>query len=142
MIKEEINMATDYDTNDFFKSRFFKAANDLGEEGAELIVTIKDVGSERVGREKELRPILSFAGDVKPLVLNKTNWSTLRTAFGPPKNWPGQKITLVAREVEFGNETTLGTRVRVTKKPISVAGDMKAAESGSARDDMEQDIPF
>jgi hypothetical protein len=90
MIKE-INMATEYDTDDFFKSRFFKAVNDLNEEGAELIVTIKDVDSEKVGKEKELRPVLSFTGDTKPLILNKTNWATLRTAFGPPGTGLGSK---------------------------------------------------
>src|SRR5262245_39576258 len=126
-------MGTDLDTGDFFKSNFFKAADDLGEEGAELIVTINSVEGEKVGREKELRPVLHFTDkNVKPLILNKTNWSVLRTAFGPPKNWERQQITLVARQVEFGGEPTLGTRIKTPKKkpttPIS--------------EDLNDSIPF
>jgi hypothetical protein len=70
--------------------------------------------------------------NVKPLVLNKTNWSTIRRALGPPKNWPGAQIVLVAKSVEFGGEPTLGTRVKVPqKKPTT-----------SVADDPNDEIPF
>jgi hypothetical protein len=112
-----MTMAQDFDTADYFKSNFFKATEDLGQEGAELGVTMKSIVGERVGREKELRPVLRFTdASVKPLILNKTNWSTIRNALGPPKNWPGEEIILVAKLVEFGGETTLGTRVKVSRK--------------------------
>src|SRR5262249_310252 len=79
-------MAQDFDTADYFKSNFFKATEHLGEEGAELVVTIKSIDGEIIGREKELRPVLRFTdANVKPLVLNKTNGSTIRRALGPPK---------------------------------------------------------
>jgi hypothetical protein len=115
---EMITMATDLDTDDFFKSRFFKAASDLGEEGAQLLVTIKTVNAEKVGRDKkENCPILEFTDDgVKPLVLNKTNWTTIRNAFGPPANWEGKKVILVAKNVEYGADTVLGTRVKIPPK--------------------------
>ncbi len=127
-------MAHDFDTKDYFKSPFFKATEHLEEEGAELIVKIKNVDGEKVGRDKELRPVLRFTdGNVKPLILNKTNWSTIRNALGPPKNWPGEQIVLVAKPVEFGGETTLGTRVKVPqKKPTTT----------SVADDPNDEIPF
>jgi hypothetical protein len=126
-------MAQDFDTEDFFKSNFFKATEHLGEEGAELDVTIKSIDGEIIGREKELRPVLRFTdANVKPLVLNKTNWSAIRRALGPPKNWPGAQIVLVAKSVEFGGEPTLGTRVKVPqKKPTT-----------SVADDPNDEIPF
>jgi hypothetical protein len=126
-------MAPDLDTEYFFKSNFFKATEHLGEEGTELVVTIKRVDGEKVGREKELRPVLHFTdASVKPLILNKTNWSTIRSALGPPKNWPGAQIVLVAKSVEFGGEPTLGTRVKVPqKKPTT-----------SVADDPTDEIPF
>jgi hypothetical protein len=129
-----MTMAHDLDTEDFFKSNFFKATEHLGEEGAELDVTIKRVDGEKVGREKELRPVLHFTdASVKPLILNKTNWSTLRRAFGPPKNWPGAQIVLVAKSVEFGGEPTLGTRVKEPqKKPTTSVAD----------DPNDDEIPF
>src|SRR5262245_39855790 len=97
-----MTMANNFDTADYFKSNFFKATEHLGEEGAELVVKIKSVDGEKVGREKELRPVLRFTEeDVKPLILNKTNWTTIRNALGPPKNWPGEQIILVAKPVEF-----------------------------------------
>jgi predicted DNA-binding ribbon-helix-helix protein len=49
-------MASDLDVDDLFPSKFFKAERDLGEEGAELSVTIADIGVEPVGREKEKNP--------------------------------------------------------------------------------------
>lgn len=126
-------MAHDFDTTDYFKSRFFKATEDLGEEGTELVVTIESIVGERVGREKELRPLLRFIDeDVKPLILNKTNWSTIRNALGPPKNWPGEQIVLVAKPVEFGGETTLGTRVKVPQKKPTTSG----------ADDLNDEITF
>jgi hypothetical protein len=131
-------MATSLDTADFFQSRFFKAENDLGEEGAERAVTIKSVDGEKVGREKELRPVLYFAdSNVKPLILNKTNWSVLRNAFGPNNNWEGKQITLVAKQVDFGGESTLGTRIKLAEaKP---KGKPKAK---STADDLNDEIPF
>jgi hypothetical protein len=69
-----MTMAQDFDTADYFKSNFFKATEDLGQEGAELGVTMKSIVGERVGREKDLRPVLRFTdASVKPLILNKTN---------------------------------------------------------------------
>src|SRR5262245_28470557 len=130
----------DYDTSDFFKSSFFKAAEYLAEEGNELTVAIKSMSGERVGREKELRPVLHFTDpSVKPLILNKTNWSTIRTALGPPKNWPGEQIVLVAKSVEFGGETTLGTRVKVPKQEPQKVQKKPAA---SVADDLNDEIPF
>jgi hypothetical protein len=114
-----MTMAQHFDTADYFKSNFFKATECLGEEGAELVVRIKSIDGETVGREKELRPVLRFTdAGVKPLILNKT----IRNTLGPPENWPGEQIVLVAKSVEFGGETTLGTRVKVPqKKPITSA---------------------
>jgi hypothetical protein len=124
-----MTMAQDFDTEDYFKSPFFKATEHLGEEGAELLVRIKSINGERVGRDKELRPVLHFTDPhVKPLILNKTNWTTIRNALGPPKNWPGAQIELVAKSVEFGGETTLGTRVKVPQKKLT--------------DDLNDETPF
>jgi hypothetical protein len=126
-------MAQNFDTADYFKSDFFKAAEYLREDGAELMVTIKSIVGEKVGREKELRPVLHFTdAGVKPLILNKTNWTTIRNTLGPPENWPGEQIVLVAKSVEFGGDTILGTRVRLPqKKPTT-----------SVADDLDDAIPF
>ncbi len=133
-------MAQDFDTSDYFRSNFFKAAEYLEEEGAELAVTIESVKGEKVGREKELRPVLHFTDtNIKPLILNKTNWSAIRAAFGPPNNWPGERIVLVAKSVEFGGETTLGTRVRVPKKKETQGGQKTPT---SVADDLNDEIPF
>src|SRR5260370_38534041 len=98
-----MTMAQDFDTADYFKSNFFKATEHLGEEGAELVVRIERIDGEKVGREKELRPVLHFTdASVKPLILNKTNWSTIRSAFVPRKNWQGPQMGLFAKRAEFG----------------------------------------
>jgi len=105
-----------YDTEDFFASTFFKASEYLPQEGAEMSVIISSLEREEVGRNKEAKPVLHFSNDdPKPLILNRTNWNTLRNEFGPPANWKGQKVILFSKMVEYGGEATLGTRIRIPK---------------------------
>jgi hypothetical protein len=110
-----------YDTEDFFKANYFKAIEYLPNEGAEMNVTISSLEREEVGKTKEVKPVLHFSnGDPKPLILNRTNWNTLRHPFGPPANWKGHDIILFSKIVEYGGEPTLGTRIRIPKNSTPV----------------------
>jgi hypothetical protein len=105
-----------YDTEDFFQANYFKAIEYLPNEGAEMTVTISSLEREEVGKTKEVKPVLHFSnGGPKPLILNRTNWNTLRNPFGPPGNWKGHEIILYSKIVEYGGEPTLGTRIRIPK---------------------------
>jgi len=47
------------------------------------------------GGKKGDRPVIWFVGKKKPLVMNKTNMSSIAMQHGKqPQKWPGKKITL------------------------------------------------
>jgi hypothetical protein len=137
-----------YDTEDFFASNFFKAIEYLPQEGAEMSVIVSSLEREEVGKNKEAKPILHFSnGDPKPLILNRTNWNTLRNEFGPPANWKGHKIILYSKIVEYGGETILGTRIRIPKNlnPVKQASRAPLPVRPShnpARDPAEEPPPY
>jgi len=97
--------------NESFPSNYLKAS-DLGT--AQPIVTIDRVEHEPVGREREMKAILYFAGKDKGVVLNKTNAKTITHLVGSPETdeWAGFKIKLFATTTEFGGETVECIRVK------------------------------
>lgn len=96
---------------DAYPSNYLKAS-DLG--AAQPIVTITGVKMEAIGRGKELKPVLYFAGKEKGLVLNKTNCNKIIELLksGDTDEWEGQKIRLFATETEFAGETVDCIRVK------------------------------
>jgi len=114
-----------------FPSKYLKAG-DLGESGA--VVTISRMAVEPVGQNKEIKPVLYFAGKEKGMVLNKTNAKKIASLVGSADmdDWTGKTIRLYASETEFNGDTVECIRVKA-------AGATKAAETVPADD---TDIPF
>lgn len=111
--------------NDVFPSRFLKA-DDLQER--DLTVTIKDCEmvefTDPQTRERDDKPVLYFQEQgVKPLILNKTNFSTIEKVLGSDEteDWKGKKITLFGIEVEAFGNITLTIRVRQKPKNSNAA---------------------
>lgn len=81
------------------------------------VFTIDTVEMDLIQNEdgKEEKPILYFADDRKPLILNKTNAEILASEFGPDSDdWVGQDIELyVDPSIRFGKQKIGGIRVRV-----------------------------
>ena len=73
---------------EYFPSTYLKAS-DL--KGASPTVTIERVEYEAVGRQKDMKPIVYFAGKEKGLVLNKTNCNKIVEIAQSPvtEDWPG-----------------------------------------------------
>ena len=94
-----------------FPSNYIKAS-DLGDN--QPVVTMREVKSEAIGRNKEIKPVLYFEGKTKGLVLNKTNAKKIADLVGSKdtEDWPGCKIRLYATETEFAGETTECIRVK------------------------------
>lgn len=122
--------------NDAFPSKYLKA-DDL-EEG-DLVVTINDAQFEEFPDPKTKRPdskpVLHFEGDIKPLVLNKTNYKTISQLLGSDDtdDWTGKKIALYATEVESFGEVTLGIRVRL-KAPAKAKAASAKTDSQARRE--------
>lgn len=98
----------------------FLNAELIGEPGAYITVTIKDIDYREAFNKKtnqsEMRQALIFEGDMKPLLLNKTNAKTLKRLFSPnedkPENCLGKTIELYVERTKVGREMTTGIRIR------------------------------
>lgn len=105
-----------------FPSNFLKA-DDLG--GRNVTVEIEDASFEEIGqgRDKESKIILKFVGKEKKLVCNKTNANTIAKVVGSDDtdDWPGKKIILTTREVDFQGTPTLAIRVSLQKPGAAAA---------------------
>lgn len=97
--------------NDAFPSNYLKAS-DLGE--AQPVVTIERVEMEPVGRTKEMKPVVYFAGKQKGMVLNKTNSKKIAEIASSPDtdDWAGVAVKLYATEVDFQGETVEAIRIK------------------------------
>ena len=130
--------------NDAFPSNYLKAS-DLG--GAQPIVTIDRVEVEPVGRTKEMKPVIYFAGKQKGVILNKTNSKKIAEIAGSPDtdDWHGVQIKLYATDVDFQGETVEAIRVKspaqkpAAKKKPAPPPEPEPDEYAPITDD---DIPF
>lgn len=91
-----------------FPSNYLKAS-DIGD--AQPTVTIKDVVMEKLG--EDTRPVLYFSGKEKGVVLNKTNATNIREAYGPDtEEWTGKKVVLFTAWVDFQGRSVEAIRIR------------------------------
>ena len=126
--------------NDAFPSNYLKAS-DL--RGSEPVVTIDRVAFEPVGRQREMKAVLYFAGKDKGLVLNKTNATKITQLTGSPEtdDWSGMRIKLYPSETEFGGESVECIRI----KAAPANGSRQAAPPPpppSQNDNEEDSVPF
>lgn len=134
--------------NDAFPSNYLKAS-DIGE--AQPVVTIDRVEVEPVGRQKEMKPVVYFAGKSKGIVLNKTNSKKIAEIAGSndTDDWHGVQVRLFATEVDFQGETVEAIRVkapatakRPQARPAPKPEPMPVGEPEYAAAIDDSDIPF
>ncbi len=85
-----------------FPSNFLKAQDLNGHTVKAVIggVELQDVGGKN--NPKEHKPVITFKGKSKGLVLNKTNGSILSKALGDEtSDWVGKEIELICSETQF-----------------------------------------
>lgn len=93
-----------------YPSKYLKSS-DIEEAGGELILTITEVGVERM-QGGDSKPVIAFEGE-KPLVLNVTNKNTIKGLYGDETDhWKGKKISLHVENVTFRGESVAGIRVK------------------------------
>ena len=126
--------------NDAFPSNYLKAS-DLG--NAQPVVTIARVDMEPVGREKEMKPVVYFAGKQKGIVLNKTNSKKIAELAGSfdTDDWIGVAVRLYATDVEFQGETVEAIRMKApqTAKPKATPALPPPPEREPGSDDVTSD---
>lgn len=92
----------------------------IGPAGAFVVATIKDIdwreSFNQKTNSKEQKQALIFEGDLKPLILNKTNAKKLKELFSPaedrPENCIGKTVELYVIDTKVGRQTTTGIRIR------------------------------
>ncbi len=122
--------------SDAFPSNYLKAS-DLG--GKVVPVTISEVKTETVGREKELKLVVYFDGKDKGVVLNKTNARKIVEIAGSDDtdDWTGTRVALYATEVEFQGDTVEAIRIKAPAQPKAVVRKPEPVADLDA-----DDIPF
>jgi hypothetical protein len=110
-----------------FQGKYLKATDILGKR---IPVTISHVEMERVGADKELKPVAYFVGKEKGLVLNKGNCSIIWGCNGSEEmnEWGGTKITLYTAPTTKPDGTpTMGLRVDIPDVPQPTRPPSRAA---------------
>ena len=86
--------------------------------GEDLVATIKQVTQADVigtGGKKELKTVVMFEENIKPMVLNRTNSKTITKLFKTPyiEQWKGKKIQIyIEHNIQAFGEVVDGIRVR------------------------------
>lgn len=125
--------------NEAFPSAFFKASDF---EDGDRTLTIKSVDLEEIGKgdDKSTKPVISFRGEDKKFVCNKTNATTIAKVLNSDDtdDWIGQRITLGQREVEFKGEQMMSVRVSLKKPAAATAKPSTDTEASPFTDDSDQ----
>jgi hypothetical protein len=96
-------------SSDAFPSKYLKSAD---VKTKPFVATISHVDMELVGQgqDQKQKPILYLEGQ-KPIVLNRTNFDAIESAFGDTDEWPGHKIRAYCAPTRFQGKATDGIRV-------------------------------
>ncbi len=99
------------DINDAFPSKYLKAG-DL--KGREVKVKVAGVTLEQMG-DGEVKPVVSFEGKERGLVLNKINKEAIVTNLGSSDtdDWIGKELTLYPTQTEFAGRVVPCLRVKL-----------------------------
>jgi hypothetical protein len=135
------NWSTRMNRSELFPSKYLKAA-DL--KGRPQTVIIEDVTREEVGDDKRSKPVMTFRGKTKGLVVNSTNYDTIADAYGDEtSDWNGRPIELYPTKVDFKGTRTDAIRVRIPRTPHpAVKPAPEPVKPPPARDDMNDEIAF
>ena len=112
----------DMNINDMKESRYVKK-EDVGDG---VIVTVSGLSQENLAMENqppEMKWVMSFKENIKPLVLNSTNAQLCAKALNSPEtdDWMGKQIILFNDpNVSFGGKLTGGVRIRKNQQAAPV----------------------
>ena len=124
--------------NQAFPSKYLKA----GDLGIPVVAVIATVVMEKMQEGGE-KPVMSFSGTEKTLVLNKTNSRIIEKLHGADTDrWKGRRIELFATTTEFKGDVVDCIRVRAPGEPEQNEAPPPADLSGFGGSDEHHDTPF
>src|SRR6516165_6687362 len=96
-------------SSDAFPSKYLKSA-DVKDKA--MVAVISNVEMQMVGQgpyQKE-KPVLHLEGQ-KPIVLNRTNFEAVESAFGDTAEWAGRKVKVYCAPTRFQGKAVDGIRI-------------------------------
>lgn len=123
--------------NEIKQSKYL-AKNDVGNG---LDVTIKAIDQADLameGEPPEMKYVLHFQGDVKPMVLNTTNAQLIAAVLGSEEtdDWIGKRVCLYdEKTVMYAGKLVGGIRVRAASQPVPAPRPTPAALPQSSATD-------
>lgn len=132
------------------ESKYLKRI-DCGENGILLTIeSIEQVDLARPGEEADMKWIVKWEEDAKPMVLNKGNAERIARVTGSEdtEDWFGKQVVAYDDpNVEFGGKLVGGIRIRAPKKKIAapLAPSIQPATAKpvpQSAEDEDGDVPF
>lgn len=134
--KEAIPEKEQMKIDELYPSRWLKASDVT----RPVLATIKSVSVEEVG-DAEDKPVLHFQGDVKAMVLNRTNSITIAALYGDDTDhWIGKQLVLFSTKVQFQSRLVDAIRVRAPKQ--QAAAPAPPPPPAPPQEMPEDDVPF
>ncbi len=119
--------------------------------GKGILVTIESIDQQNVamqGEPEELRYVLHFREDIKPMILNTTNAKLIAHALGSEETdeWHGHQIVLYNDPtIMFGGKMIGGIRARAPKpaaKPAAAPAKPAPAPAPEPNLADDEEVPF
>lgn len=108
--------------NEFYPGRYVKS----GDIEEDMPLTIRSVERTDDPAIDPPKPVLFFDEIEQGFILNKTNLTTLATAFGKETNsWPAEQIVLYPTEVSYQGKMVPSVRVRTPRRKATNGGATK-----------------
>ena len=128
------------DLDGMFKGNYMKA-DDVKQP---ILVTINNVTVETL--EGNPKAVIHFAESEQGLVMNKTNYATVKNITGTSESaeWNGTKIVVYAdHNIQFGNKTVSGLRIRAPKNVQPAEAEVELTPAAAqVETTIDDDIPF
>ena len=104
----------------YFPSTYLKASDIDGE----AVATIAEFGEAVLQTSSKAQPIISFGDELKPMILNVTNFKTIEALYGDTDGWVSKKVTLYVTEVNWKGDMVPALRIRKeVPEPVLVPED-------------------
>lgn len=91
----------------YFPSKYLKTSDIDGD----TVATIAEFGEAQVRTSSDPQPIIALE-ELKPMILNATNFKTIEALYGDTDEWVSKKITLYVAEVTWKGDMVPALRIR------------------------------
>ena len=100
-----------------------------------IVATIASVWQEELDDDgrKKLKNVMGFIeANLKPMIVNPTNWDVLENAYGDSDDWHGKRVEIyVNPDVMMGTRKVGGLRVRIPAPAPRPVGPAPATRNGN-----------